>query len=167
MGKDKLIEDNMKLVYYIINKYYPSFLHDEDVVQEGMVGLCKAASAWDESKSKFSTFASMCILNEIRYYFRGNMKHQGILSLDNRSGSSDGESISFIDMMVGDEDVVLDYVDFGLFYNTLTEDEKELIGLSLDHTEHEIADIIGMSQPTVSRKLRKIRLKWRKFIGND
>ena len=167
MEKDKLIEENMKLVYYIVNKYYPSFIKDEDVIQEGMVGLCKAASSWDDSKSKFSTFASVCILNEIKLYFRANMKHNGLLSLDNSTENEDGDLISFIDLMVGTEDVPSDYVDFSMFYNTLNDDEKDLIGLRLELTECEIADIKGCSQSLISQKCRKIKMKWRKFIGND
>ena len=82
MSKEKLIEDNMKLVYFIVHKYYPAFGKNEDVIQEGMVGLVKAADTWDESKSKFSTYACACILTEIRTYFKQQSKHQNVLSLD-------------------------------------------------------------------------------------
>ena len=38
MNKNELVEKNMKLVYYIINKHYPTYSYNEDVIQEGMVG---------------------------------------------------------------------------------------------------------------------------------
>ena len=69
MNKNELIEKNMNLVYFVISKYYPTFIHDEDIVQSGMLGLCKAADKWDESKSKFSTYAGRCIRNEINQEF--------------------------------------------------------------------------------------------------
>lgn len=167
MEKDKLIEENMKLVYFLISKYYPSFIQDEDTIQEGMVGLCKAASTWDESKSKFSTYASQCILNEIKEYFRKSIKHNGILSLDKETENSDGEPLSFIEIIAGEEDVKIAQLDYLAFYNTLLEEEKELIRLRVNFEVKEIAEMYKLSESSIFKKLSKIKMKWRKFIGND
>ena len=42
--RKKFIEENVNLVYVIVREYYPTFIFDEDVIQCGMVGLCKAAN---------------------------------------------------------------------------------------------------------------------------
>lgn len=65
VDRDKLIQDNIPFVYYIIHKYYPTFSKDEDIIQSGMVGLVKAANKFDASKGKFSTYAGVIIKNEI------------------------------------------------------------------------------------------------------
>lgn len=67
----EFIEQNMNLVYYIIHKYYPAFSKDEDVIQSGMLGLCKASLHYDERKGKFSTYAGATIKNEIVNELKG------------------------------------------------------------------------------------------------
>lgn len=167
MEKNKLIEDNMKLVYYLVNKHYPTYLKNEDVIQEGMVGLCKAADTFDESKGKFVTFAGRCILNQIGIYFRTMNKQIGVMSLNKEVKNDDGDTVSFIEMLVGDEDVDFSYMDYKLFYDSLTEKEKQLLQLHLDHSQREIADILGVTPPTVSKTLKRIKFKWRKFYGSN
>jgi len=158
--KNQLIEDNMNLVYYLIHKYYPTYANDEDIVQAGMLGLCKAADSFDESKSMFSTYASRCILNAIKHEFRNRKKHQGVLSLDYPVSDDEGKEVSFGDLCVGDEDV--EFVDLAGFNDKLTPMEQEIVKLRKQGlTIHEIGKRIGREQSTVSRKLRKIIALWR------
>lgn len=82
MNKKKFIEENINLVYFIINKYYKSYSKDEDIIQCGMLGLCKAAERWEPTKSKFSTFAGSCIRNEIKYELQARTKRQVECSLE-------------------------------------------------------------------------------------
>ena len=79
--KQKFIEENMKLVYVIIREYYPTFISDEDIIQCGMIGLCKAANKW-EKRGKFSSFARKIILDEIRNELRYRNKFSVEVSLD-------------------------------------------------------------------------------------
>lgn len=165
--RDKLITDNMQLVYYLINKYYPKWLHDEDVQQEGMVGLVKAADTFDESKSKFATYAGKCILNQIRLYFRSEMKQSVTFSLDTPIPGENVENLTLQDIIVGDVDITTLPTDLKLFYEVLDEREQKILELSLMFNEYEIADIVGLDQSYVSRLKTKIRRKWRKFNGED
>ena len=167
MNKQRLIEDNINLVYYVIKKYYPNYLYDEDIVQEGMVGLCKAVNAYDSDKSKFSTFAARCILNQIKYYFRKNSKHYDVLSYDRVIENIEDESITFLDMICGEEDVGLGVINFKMFYEKLSENEQEFVDLLATHTEREIGEILGMAQGSVSRRKTIIKKKWWKFNGKD
>ena len=70
MTKQQLIEDNLNLVYALISREYPTYLHDEDIIQTGMLGLCKAADKWDEKRGTFSNFAWCCIRHEIIKEFK-------------------------------------------------------------------------------------------------
>ena len=78
----QFIEENMNLVYFLIQKYYPAFIHDSDIIQCGMVGLCEAANRFDESKSKFSNYAKNRILGAIKDELRRRNKYSCEISLD-------------------------------------------------------------------------------------
>ena len=167
MNEDKLIEDNMKLVYYVVNKYYPSYMYDEDVIQEGMLGLCQAAKTYDPEKTKFSTYACICIKNRLKYYLRQQAKHYGVLSSSVEIKGEDGGVDSFIDFTVGDNDVETIGLDFKAFYSTLSENEKRIIDLSIYYTGVEIGEMLGKTPTNVSTSKYHIKKKWRKFIEND
>lgn len=163
MTKQQLIEDNMNLVYSLISKEYPTYLQDEDIVQCGMVGLCKAADKWDDSKSKFSTFAFICIRNEIRMELRRRQKHNGVLSLDYEVDGNDGERTAFGDCIVGDEDV--HYIDTEL--PTLTARERQVFELfQTGLTQTEVAKKLGLSKQRVWKVRRKIRTLTEWNYGN-
>lgn len=162
--KNQLIEDNMNLVYYLIHKYYPTYANDEDIVQAGMLGLCKAADSFDESKSTFSTYASRCILNSIRMEFRSRKKHYGVLSLDYKVTDDEGSEVSFGDLCVGEEDV--EFIDTSKFNNQLTPKETELLDLLQQGlTSREIAKKLNCCPHTVANRKRRILGKWRKING--
>ena len=155
MTKQQLIEDNMALVYSLVAREYPTYLHDEDIIQSGMLGLCKAAEKWDETKSKFSTFANICIRSEIQVEFRRRAKHQGVLSLDYEV-DNDGERTMFGDFIVGDEDV--GYVDLGVDLDALSQKEQLIGELLTNGVSHEdIVSRLGVSKQQIWKTIRKIK----------
>lgn len=69
--QERLINDNIRLVYFLARKYHSHYYDPEDVVSIGCIGLIKAACAFRADRGvKFSTFASRCIENEIRSTLR-------------------------------------------------------------------------------------------------
>lgn len=159
MNKKQLIEDNIKLVYHLVNRHYPTFIGDEDIIQCGMLGLCKAADKWDENKSAFTTYAGKCILNEINNEFRYRKKNSGVLSLEYPVTDSDGDTGEFGDFIVGEEDVA--YVDKDAFYEQLTPRQMEILnlwlrGLSID----EIVDVLDCTKQAVWKTIRKVKTVW-------
>lgn len=163
--RKQLIENNLNLVYHIVHKYYPTYTRDEDIIQCGMVGLCKAADEWDESKSQFSTFAGICILNEIRNEFRKRIKHQEVLSLDYEVDDEDGGRTSFGNLIVGDENI--DYIDFSPKSDLLTEREKTVYKLICDGLNcTEIGKKLGISEQAVNKVKRRIIKRIRSKNGS-
>ena len=161
MNKQTLIEDNMKLVYSIISREYPTYLYDEDIVQSGMLGLCKAANTWDETKSKFSTYAWKCIRNEINQEFVKRKPHSKNISLDAQI-ADDG---TLKDILVGDTDVY--YSDNSTFYSQLSCEEQEILTLdSMGYSTTEIAELSGYSTQKIRKMLRIIKFKWRNYDGS-
>ena len=60
--RNKLITNNIKLVHYIANNYKSSKNNENDLLQEGMYGLIKAADKFDHTRNiAFSTYASYWI----------------------------------------------------------------------------------------------------------
>lgn len=165
MNRQQLIEDNINLVYFVVNKYYPTFQTDEDVIQSGMLGLCKAADSWDEDKSLFSTYASKCIRSEICMEFRRRKKHGGLLSLDYEVKDGEGDNVSFSSVIKGEVDI--NFVDVDPIVNRLTAVEKDVFNLLLSGmSPSDISESYGWSNQKTNQIVRKIRLLWRNLYGN-
>jgi RNA polymerase sigma factor (sigma-70 family) len=154
MTKQQLIEDNMNLVYALISREYPTHIHDEDIIQCGMVGLCEAADRWDENKSPFSSFAWLCIKHAICKEFRRRLKHKGVLSLDYEY-VTDGDICTLGDSIVGEEDVC--YID--CCEDKLTPLQRRILELLKKGVPpYEVAEILGTTHQNVYFTQRKIRI---------
>lgn len=154
--QEKLVIDNMTLVHFIISKYYPTFCGNEDVIQSGMVGLCKAANTWKSSKSTFSTYASKCILNEIKRYFREIITIEQSLSLEYEyeGGMTLSEAIE------GDGDVESTF-EFKEFMESEDETTRLIVALlAQGYNSKEISDMIGIKRSTVAKVKRLTYKKW-------
>lgn len=159
--KNKLIEDNINLVYFVVSHDYPTFRYDDDIVQAGMLGLCKAAEAWD-GKRKFSTYAVRCIRTEIINEFRARKPHSKVVSLD----TPVAEDISLGDTIIGEEDV--GYNEDEDFYNRLSADEQEILNLKRNgYSPEEISAMRGQSVLNIRKVLRLIKLKRRVANGHQ
>lgn len=165
----KLVEDNTKLVHFVIKRNFPTYMGNEDVIQEGMIGLCNAAIKYDETKCQFSTFATICILNAIRSWFKNDNKHNNVLSLDYPVTNELGEITSFGDYIVGAEDI--DYIDDSYYKSQFTKmkplERKVFELLAQGYNTVEVGEMIGSGQANVSRIKRKYEKKWGKHCGNN
>lgn len=166
MTKQQLIEDNMRLVYAVIKEHFPTFIHDEDLIQVGMLGLCQAANAFDETKCKFSTFACRCIYNEICKEFNKRKKHQGVYSLDYEYDLDDGEKVTVGDVQIGEEDV--DYVETDYIYKKLNPMETKILDLIRSGLSYrEVGEVCGVSRTYVWKVIRKVRNIMEVHNGNN
>ena len=163
--KKQLIEDNMSLVYFLVNSYYPTYSSDEDIIQCGMLGLCKAAETWKDDGTKFSTYAGKCILNEINMEFRRRKKHSGLLSLDYEYNSKGDNDVTLKDLLIGDNDV--DYVEYDKFYNQLQDIDKVIVDCKLvGYIDEDIGKQLGCSRQYVNRRLNRLKAEWRMLNGD-
>ena len=141
--EEQLVRDN----YGLVVSQALSFLSDnkiplEDFIQAALIGLLKSIRKFEEKKSKFSTFASVCIKNEMLNLKRKNKK----------------------DLVIFNDDLVSinhpEYMSSNFFEylpDCLTEEDKFIIKLKLtNHTNSEIADFLSCSKSTVSNKIRRI-----------
>ena len=178
-AKNELIEHNLRLVAHIIKKYYASYRDQEDLISIGTIGLIKAASTFNSSKgTKFATYASRCIENEILMYLRRNSKTKLEVSIDEPLNVDwDGNELLLSDILGTDEDTI--YKDLEneaerkiLFraLNKLSGREKMIVRMrfGLDHpegkemTQKEVADLLGISQSYIFRLEKKIMTRLRR-----
>ena len=97
-ARDMLVEHNLRLVAHIIKKYYSSTNDQDDLISIGAIGLIKAVESFDHHKgTRFATYASRCIENEILMHFRNLKKSASDVYIgDAIDTDKDGNSISFL-----------------------------------------------------------------------
>src|SRR5699024_7563861 len=72
-----LIRHNLRLVAHVAKKYYAASGGQDDLISIGTIGLIKAVDTFDPARaSKFSSYASRCIENELRMELR-RIRRQG------------------------------------------------------------------------------------------
>lgn len=167
--QQEMVLENWKLVHYIVRKL-GIFTNDyEDMVSIGTIGLIKAAATFDLSKKiKFSTYASRCIKNEVFMTLRES-KGEPISLNEPISQDGDGKEVTIMDTLTNSEtsgfedrlenaEVITKALNYVL--NCLTPRDAVALLLSMaDTLQNDIANIIGISQPCVSRLIPKLHSK--------
>lgn len=88
---DTLIVENMNLVYHIVQRDYPRYASDDDIIQCGMLGLVKAAKNYDPTRGvTFAAYARKYVHGEIRKELKRREKDKAVVSLDALIERGDG-----------------------------------------------------------------------------
>ena len=99
-AREKLIRHNLRLVAHIVKKYYALPGDQDDLVSIGTIGLMKAVDTFDSARrTRFSTYASRCIENELRMQFRRERKTGGTVSLQETLESDEASSLTLADVL--------------------------------------------------------------------
>lgn len=168
MKLDTEIKDGMGLVRFVLKQYYPMHLYDDDYIQEGMIGLWKALKRFDSSRGvRFSTFAVICILGEVRSYIRREMRRPTTYSLDfpitEEGDYTLGDTLySDCDMF---EDRLLNKIDTerDLLHlkNQIDDIGRNILYLKIeDKSQREIAEELGVSRTKVFNEIKSIKEKY-------
>lgn len=176
---NKIIEDNMGLVYKQLHKFH--LINDEDALSLGMEALWHAIETFKTEKNfQFSTYASVCIYNALGMHVRHlNRKRKlevisynmivdsyendveleyflGDLTEDPEERLLSKELVTYINAVIQEE------------YNKLSGNAKIVIGIWLDKDykikQNEIANVAGITQTTVSRILSAFKYKLKKRL---
>lgn len=70
---EKIIKNNIRLIYCLVNKQNHDQNKTEDLVSEGVIGLIEAINKYNYKQGKFSTYAYSWIEKYIKQYMRENM----------------------------------------------------------------------------------------------
>ena len=166
-ARNILIERNLRLVAHVSKKYSTTNIDQDDLISIGTIGLIKAINSFDYTKNiKLATYAARCIDNEILMFIRSNKKTKSEIFLNEAIGKDkDDNEISLIDVIGKDEMCVDDEIDLKLRIKELYNKMKEILkgrektilelrfglGGTKPKTQHEIAEMLGISRSYVSR----------------
>lgn len=177
--REKLIVHNLRLVVYIAKKFESSGVGLEDLVSIGTIGLIKAVNTFRTDKNiKLATYASRCIENEILMFLRKTSQLRNEVSIDEPLNVDwDGNELLLSDILGSDADVVNKDIEFEdeknlliKTINSMNERERTIMSMRFgldggkEHTQKEVADILGISQSYISRLEKRIIERLRREI---
>jgi len=165
-AREKLIMHNLRLVAHIVKKYFTASKNQDDLISIGTIGLIKAIDSFDiNNGTRFATYASRCLQNEILMYFRAQKKLQSEVSINEMIDvDKDGNPLTYMDIISVDDTIAED-----IFMKMSSSEAIRIIKTSLDErerkimilryglnnrpplTQREIAGLMGISRSYVSR----------------
>ena len=170
-ARDVLIERNMRLVAHVVKKYQGTDYDTEDLLSVGTIGLIKAVNTFKTDRgSRLATYAAKCVENEILMLLRASKKFSREVSLFEPIGvDKDGETVSLVDVIEAEGKETLDSIIldqdvkelYQAFETCLKDNEKQVLSLRYglfgkrEHTQREIAGVLGISRSYVSRIEKK------------
>ena len=176
-AKRVLIERNMRLVAHIVKKYSQTDYEMEDLISIGTVGLIKAVDTFNPDRaSRLGTYAAKCIDNEILMFLRAERKRGREVSLYEPIGvDKEGNAISLVDVIEAESRDMTEKVStdqdirrmYGAYREILSGREKQVIAMRYglfggkEHTQREVAAVLGISRSYVSRIEKGALLKLR------
>ena len=170
-SREPLIVHNLRLVVYIAKKFENSNVNIEDLISIGTIGLIKAVNTFSpERKIKLATYASRCIENEILMFLRKTTQNKYEISIEEPLSTDwDGNELLLSDVLGSDNDTVSADLEQEIEVNQLLEAVNQLntreamimelrFGLNgnKEHTQKEVADLLGISQSYISRLEKRI-----------
>ncbi len=178
-AKEPLIVHNLRLVVYIAKKFESSGVNIEDLVSIGTIGLIKSVNTFCPDKNiKLATYASRCIENEILMHLRKINQQKGDVSLDEPLNTDwEGNELLLSDVLGSDGYEINNNMEdedekriLYLCMRTLGERERLIMNMRFglsgqkEHTQKEVADLLGISQSYISRLEKRIISQLKKDI---
>ena len=123
VAREMLIQSYLRLVVSMAKN--PKYRHQAevlDLIQEGNIGLIKAADCFDASLGySFAGFATKCISN--RMWLFVNKKYEERLTLDSKEFENDEEYICKVDTLI-DEATMLGDASYRIAEDVMMEEER-------------------------------------------
>ena len=166
-AEEKLVKHNLRLVAHIASKYKFSGIDQDDLISVGSIGLIKAVRNYSTSKANsFSTFASVCIENEILMLLRSEKKRQSDISLESQIGTDkDGNELCLKDILSDPTTDITAIVSKNISIKKIEDSAKKILDkrelFIITHrfglfskrpkTQKEVADKLNISRSYISR----------------
>ena len=177
-----LIEHNLRLVAHIARKYAQPGVEQDDLISIGALGLIKAVHTFRPEAGRLTAYASRCIENEMRMYFRANRKNRGVVLVGESLGQDDeGNDILLSDLLGTEAGLVPDAAETAIESGralrmmdvALEPREREVLRLryGLEDGEpwpqHRVAARLGISRSYVSRIEKRALEKLREALDGN
>ena len=178
-AREPLIVHNLRLVVYIAKKFENSNVNIEDLISIGTIGLIKAVNTYSPDRNiKLATYASRCIENEILMFLRKTGQSKFEISIEEPlSVDWDGNELLLSDVLGSDDDTVSANIEQEVEITQLLDavsrlNTREALIMELrfglngnkEHTQKQVADLLGISQSYISRLEKKIIAKLKRDL---
>ena len=173
---DWIVKEYSKILSFHAQKYYLIGAEQEDLLQEGILGLLKAIKFYDETKSSFSSFAFLCIRREMISAIRkANTQKNSVLNeaLTTSSMIEDSSDIdNYISSENNPEEAYLLKEEIKEFKNfsdkNFSKLEKEVLKyLIRGYSYREIAKILSKNLKSIDNTIQRIRKKSEDWINKE
>lgn len=172
---DFLMEKYKNFVRMKARAYFLAGADNDDLIQEGMIGLYKAVRDYNPHRDTiFMTFASLCVARQIRsamtaHNRKKNSPLNSYISLDTPVTDEMGESAKLSDVITSadeksPEDLIIDQEQNSGLMNAIFENLSKMETLVLElYVEglsySEIAQQMGKTEKAVDNAIQRIRSK--------
>lgn len=168
---EELYKKNTGLVHYICKKFGNLQLEYEDLEACGNIAFTKCIKSFNPDASKFATYFSRVLTNEILMLQRKQKRHQEVLSLDYTiAHDAEGKSMKLEELVSDGTHMEQDIENKMLLAQAMSAIEslegvqKETMQLFIQgKNQHEIGKALGISQSYVSRVIASTQKKLRKL----
>lgn len=166
-ARNILIERNLRLVAHVSKKYASTNIDQDDLISIGTIGLIKGINSFNiEKGAKLSTYVSRCIDNEILMHLRATKKIGAEVYLNEPIGKDkDDNEVTLQEVIENNSKSIEEEVDlkfkirklYQKIREVLKDRERTIIELrfgldgSKPKTQHQIAEMMGISRSYVSR----------------
>lgn len=151
------------MIYTFLQKYHLSI---DDYYDLAAIGLCKAGSKFDGSKSKFSTYAYRCMFTTVFTEIRNNKADKRIkdyqivyyqAEYDDSNGGDTSTFMNYIPSKENVEENALSKIILEEYISKLKDRDRQIFILfSKGYKQKEIGKIVGCSQTQVSRIRKRL-----------
>lgn len=180
---DYLLNKYKNLVKSQAGSYFIPGADEQDILQEGMIGLFKAVRDFDENKDAcFSTFAKLCISRNIQTAVnKANRKKQEPLNTSlSLNAGPDGEVGGEMEVLAvaglrrlgvdNPEHILIDRENYAQLIQSvrgdLSSSEEEVFNLMITGLGYkEIAMVLGKESKSVDNAINRVKTKARKYIA--
>ena len=161
-------EGDQEATEYLVKKYYPLVIRstrtmfligadDEDLTQEGLIGLFKAIQSYDSNNdASFFTFAQLCIKRQIYSAVKASNreKHSPLNGYISFYSSTNDNEVQLIENLEADNNTNPEIV---ILNQETTERINELLSSHLSKMEQMVLPLYleGMSYKDIAQKLGK------------
>lgn len=159
----EMFENNINLIHYIVSRYWYGYINDEDFLQECYLRCWKSLDKFDDSLSTLSAYWTIIIKNVASTRNRKRtakcrIPESAVFSLDFTYDNADEHNSpnNLYNYVIQYDSYIA--VDLNNLYNQLSNMDITILELSMaGYTQKEICRITQLKQPTISRRLQKIR----------
>lgn len=153
---------------------------NEDLIQEGMIGLFKAVRDYDMGRdASFSTFAELCINRQMYTAVQASRRQKHFplntyVSLDSTDSGDDREGMNLAELLadrseLNPEEMFLDKERVAYLEKTIEEElsefEKQVLDLYITGMSYsQIARVLGRDEKSTDNALQRLKGKIKKML---